>query len=82
MEFKVSELEREPVEFDLELDPGAIDFGSEAEQRGSWGRPAARKSCTSIVPPTKSSPISASEGALRVRLRFPARAAWRWSASL
>jgi uncharacterized protein len=34
MEFKVSELEREPVEFDLELAPGAIDFGEEAEQAG------------------------------------------------
>ena len=34
MEFKVSELEREPVDFDLELAPGAIDFGQEAEQAG------------------------------------------------
>ena len=34
MEFKVSELEREPIEFDLELAPGAIDFGGEAEQAG------------------------------------------------
>jgi uncharacterized protein len=34
MEFKVSELEREPVEFDLELPPGAVDFGEEAEQAG------------------------------------------------
>ena len=34
MEFKVSELEREPIEFDLELPPGAIDFGEEAEQAG------------------------------------------------
>jgi uncharacterized protein len=35
MEFKVSELEREPVEFDLALPPGAIDFGEEAEQAGA-----------------------------------------------
>ncbi|MGA3262997.1 MAG: DUF177 domain-containing protein [Terracidiphilus sp.] len=35
MEFKVSELEREPVEFDLELAPGAVDFGEEAEQTGA-----------------------------------------------
>jgi uncharacterized protein len=35
MEFKVSELEREPVEFDLQLPPGAVDFGEEAEQVGS-----------------------------------------------
>lgn len=34
MEFKVSELEREPIEFDLELAPGAVDFGEEAEQKG------------------------------------------------
>ena len=34
MEFKVSELEREPVDFDLELAPGSVDFGQEAEQAG------------------------------------------------
>jgi uncharacterized protein len=34
MEFKISELEREPIEFDLELAPGAIDLGTEAEQAG------------------------------------------------
>lgn len=34
MEFTISELEREPVEFDLELTPGAVDFGSQAEQDG------------------------------------------------
>jgi len=34
MEFKVSELEQEPIEFDLGLAPGAIDFGGEAEQSG------------------------------------------------
>ena len=34
MEFKVSELEREPIEFDLELAPGAVDLGDEAEQGG------------------------------------------------
>ncbi|MDR3724456.1 MAG: DUF177 domain-containing protein [Terracidiphilus sp.] len=32
MEFKINELEREPVDFDLKLSPGAIDFGEEAEQ--------------------------------------------------
>lgn len=37
MEFKVSELEREPIEFDLELPPGAVDFGDEAEQAGPLG---------------------------------------------
>jgi len=34
MEFKVSELEREPVDFDLKLKPGSVDFGEEAEQKG------------------------------------------------
>jgi uncharacterized protein len=34
MDFVVRELEREPVEFDLELKPGAVDFGEEAEQKG------------------------------------------------
>jgi uncharacterized protein len=31
----VSELEREPIDFDLELAPGTIDFGEEAEQTGN-----------------------------------------------
>ena len=34
MEFKVSELEREPIDFDLALKPGAVDLGEEAEQVG------------------------------------------------
>jgi uncharacterized protein len=34
MEFVISELEREAVEFDLGLQPGTIDFGEEAEQIG------------------------------------------------
>jgi uncharacterized protein len=34
MEFKVSELEREPIDFDLELPPGAVDLGEEATQIG------------------------------------------------
>jgi uncharacterized protein len=34
MEFKILELEREPIEFDLELPPGAVDFGDEAMQIG------------------------------------------------
>jgi uncharacterized protein len=35
MEFKVSNLEREPIEFDLEMAPGTVDFGQEAEQTGA-----------------------------------------------
>src|SRR5579872_3012864 len=35
MEFKVSELEKEPIEFDLAIPTGAIDFGEEAEQEGN-----------------------------------------------
>jgi uncharacterized protein len=34
MEFKVSELEREPIDFDVEMAPGTVDFGEEAEQAG------------------------------------------------
>ncbi|MGH9598534.1 MAG: YceD family protein [Terracidiphilus sp.] len=34
MEFVVSELEREPVEFDLKLAPGAVEFGEQAAQDG------------------------------------------------
>ena len=34
MEFKVSELEREPIDFDVKLAPGTVDFGEEAEQAG------------------------------------------------
>jgi uncharacterized protein len=34
MDFIVSELEREPIDFELELAPGAVDFGQEAEQQG------------------------------------------------
>ncbi len=34
MEFKVSELEREPIDFDLQFKPGAIDYGEEADQSG------------------------------------------------
>jgi uncharacterized protein len=37
MEFKVNELEREPVDFDLELEPGAVDLGEEAQQLGRLG---------------------------------------------
>lgn len=34
MEFKVSELEREPIEFNVQVPAGAIDFGEEATQDG------------------------------------------------
>ena len=35
MEFKVSELEREAISFDVQLPPGAVDLGEEAEQVGN-----------------------------------------------
>jgi uncharacterized protein len=35
MDFKVSELEREAIDYDLELAPGTIDFGEEATQQGN-----------------------------------------------
>jgi uncharacterized protein len=34
MEFKVSELEREPIDFEVEVAPGTVDLGQEAEQQG------------------------------------------------
>jgi uncharacterized protein len=34
MEFRIVDLEREPIDYDLGLDPGAIDFGEETEQVG------------------------------------------------
>jgi uncharacterized protein len=37
MEFIVSELEREPIAFDLELAPGSVDFGELAKQEGQLG---------------------------------------------
>jgi uncharacterized protein len=33
-EFRVVDLEVEPIEFDLKLSPGAVDFGEETEQVG------------------------------------------------
>src|SRR5215469_6408850 len=35
MEFKVSELEQEPIEFEVALPPGRVDLGGEAEQDGN-----------------------------------------------
>jgi uncharacterized protein len=35
MEFRLIDLEQEPIEFDLDLAPGAVDFGNEAEQAGN-----------------------------------------------
>jgi uncharacterized protein len=34
MEFKIAELEKEPVEFDLKLPSGTIDLGEEGQQSG------------------------------------------------
>jgi uncharacterized protein len=34
MDFKISELEREPIDFDVELAPGGVDLGDEAQQQG------------------------------------------------
>jgi uncharacterized protein len=35
MEFRLIDLEQEPIEFNLDLAPGAVAFGSEAEQVGA-----------------------------------------------
>jgi len=34
MEFKISDLEREPIDFDLKMPPGAVNYGEEAAQVG------------------------------------------------
>ena len=34
MEFKVSDLEQEPIDFDVALEPGRVELGEEAEQVG------------------------------------------------
>jgi uncharacterized protein len=34
MEFKVSDLEQEPIDFDVALEPGKVELGEEAEQSG------------------------------------------------
>src|SRR5580692_11211910 len=34
MEFKVSDLEQDPIDFDVELEPGYVELGEEAEQSG------------------------------------------------
>ncbi|HTX77470.1 MAG TPA: DUF177 domain-containing protein [Terracidiphilus sp.] len=34
MEFKIVELEKEPIDFDLQFKPGVIDYGQEAGQTG------------------------------------------------
>lgn len=33
MEFRISELEKDPIDFDLRFQPGVVDFGEEAEQK-------------------------------------------------
>ena len=35
MEFKISELEKEPIEFEVALTPGRVELGEEAEQDGN-----------------------------------------------
>ena len=35
MEFKIVELEKEPIDFDLQFKPGTIDYGEEAGQNGN-----------------------------------------------
>jgi len=34
MEFRIIDLEKEPIDFDLEMPPGVVDLGTEAEQQG------------------------------------------------
>ena len=88
MEFKVSELEREPIEFDLELAPGAVDLGEEAEQVG----PLATSGRAEVLHEHRGPRDIVADIRLRGQFRgqvsrFRARAAWsrwrfRWAPSL
>jgi uncharacterized protein len=35
MEFKIAELEKEPIDFDVQVRPGTIDYGEDAGQKGN-----------------------------------------------
>jgi len=35
MEFKIAELEKEPIDFEVQVKPGTIDYGEEAGQKGN-----------------------------------------------
>ncbi len=73
MEFKISELEREPIDFDLQFKTGAIDYGEEAEQGGTLAPRAGPKFCTNIVGPRISLPTSGSGVISKEISLFPAR---------
>ena len=81
---KSAELEREPVEFDLELKPGAIDFGEEAEQVGESGHFWPRRGDPRASRAQGHRPGHPPQGPLcGLFSRFPARAAssrsrFRW----
>jgi len=76
MEFKVSELEQEPIEFDLEVAPGAVDFGQDAEQDGPLTAAGRAEVIHEHRGPRRLWPISGSGGTFQGSSRFLARGAW------
>ena len=81
MEFKVIELEREPIEFDLELAPGAIDFGEEAEQIGNLATSGSAEVIHEHRGPKEIVADIRLRGRFAGKFRFPAPAAssrWRF----
>ena len=75
MEFKVSELEREPIDFDLELAPGAVDFGQEAEQQGPLAASGRAEVLHEHRGPRDIVADIRLKGSFAGTFRFPARAA-------
>ena len=71
MEFIVSELEREPVDFDLELAPGAIDFGDLAEQDGALAASGRAEVLHEHRGPKEIIPDIRLRGKFAARLRVP-----------
>ena len=76
MEFKISELEREPIEFDLQFKPGRSTTEKRRSRAGRWPPWAGPRCCTSIAARRRSWPISGSGGISMENSRFPAPAAW------
>jgi uncharacterized protein len=75
VEFVVSELEREPVEFDFELPPGAIGFGDEVEQFGPLAATGRAEVIHEHRGPKEIVAGISLEGAFLAECGFPARAA-------
>ena len=76
MEFKISELEREPIDFDLQFKTGAIDFGEEAEQDGPLAASGRAEVMHEHRGPKEIVADIRLGGVLRENSLFPARDVW------